>query len=56
MDFWNTELKSLSAIIKPENIPSKTVIKKLGFKYVDNRLVSYDGYMCNLYYYKLYNN
>lgn len=54
--FENTQLKSLVAIVKPENIPSKIVIEKLGFQYVDTRLVSYDGDMCKFCYYKLYNN
>ncbi|MEW8995915.1 GNAT family N-acetyltransferase [Clostridium sp.] len=54
--FENTELKYLTAIVKPENISSKTVIKKLGFNYVDNRVVLYDGQMCKFDYYKLYNS
>jgi ribosomal-protein-alanine N-acetyltransferase len=52
--FKNTELKILTAIVKPENSSSKAVIGKLGFEYVDARLVSYDGAMCNFNYYKLY--
>jgi [ribosomal protein S5]-alanine N-acetyltransferase len=54
--FENTQLKSLVAIVKPENIPSKIVIEKLGFEYVDSREVLYDGDMCKFEYYKLYNN
>ncbi|WP_346939422.1 GNAT family N-acetyltransferase [uncultured Clostridium sp.] len=54
--FENTELKYLTAIVKPENISSKTVIKKLGFNYIDNRIVLYDGEMCKFDYYKLYNS
>jgi ribosomal-protein-alanine N-acetyltransferase len=54
--FENTQLKSLTAIVKPENIPSKIIIEKLGFQYVDTRLVSYDGEMCKFNYYKLYND
>lgn len=54
--FENTQLKLLAAIVKPENTPSKIVIKKLGFKYFDTRLVSYDGDMCKFNYYKLHNN
>lgn len=54
--FENTELKYLTAIIKPENISSETVIKKLGFNYSDNRVVLYDGQMCKFDYYKLYNS
>ncbi|WP_346885603.1 GNAT family N-acetyltransferase [Clostridium sp. UBA4395] len=54
--FENTELKSLTAIVKPENTSSKTVINKLGFNYVDDRVVLYDGEMCKFNYYKLYNS
>lgn len=54
--FENTELKSLTAIVKPENTSSKTVINKLGFNYVDDRVVLYDGEMCKFDYYKLYNS
>jgi len=43
--------------IKDINIQqSKTVIKKLGFNYIDNRVVLYDGQMCKFNYYKLYNS
>ncbi len=56
MGFENTELKSLTAIVKPENTSSKTVINKLGFNYVDDRVVLYDGEMCKFNYYKLFNN
>lgn len=54
--FENTQLKSLVAIVKPDNIPSKIVIEKLGFEYVDIRIIPYDGHMCKFNYYKLYNN
>lgn len=54
--FKNTELKSLTAIVKPENIPSKAVIQKLDFEYVDTKVIPYDGDMCMFDYYKLYNN
>jgi ribosomal-protein-alanine N-acetyltransferase len=54
--FKNTELKSLTAIVKPENIPSKVVIEKLSFQYVDTKLIPYDGHMCKFDYYKLYNS
>lgn len=54
--FKNTELKSLTAIVKPENIPSNIVIKKLGFEYVDTKVIPYDGHMCKFDYYKLYNS
>ncbi|HCQ88546.1 MULTISPECIES: GNAT family N-acetyltransferase [unclassified Clostridium] len=54
--FKNTELKSLTAIVKPKNISSKTVIEKLGFDYVGTKLISYDGDMCEFNYYKLYNS
>lgn len=54
--FKNTELKSLTAIVKPENIPSKTVIEKLGFEYVDTKVIPYYGHMCKFNYYKLYNS
>jgi ribosomal-protein-alanine N-acetyltransferase len=52
--FKNTELKSLTAIVKPENIPSKVVIEKLGFEYSDTKVIPYDGHMCKFNYYKLY--
>lgn len=52
--FKNTELKSLTAIVKPENIPSKVVIEKLGFEYADTKVIPYDGHMCKFNYYKLY--
>lgn len=54
--FENTELKDLTAIVKPENIPSKTVVGKLGFKCIDTRVIPYDGQMCKFDYYKLYNS
>ena len=54
--FENTQLKVLTAIVKPENIPSENVIKKLGFEYVDTREIQYDGNMCKFNYYKLYNS
>lgn len=54
--FKNTQLKSLVAIVKPENIASKSVIEKLDFEYVETRLVSYDGHMCKFDYYNLSNN
>ena len=54
--FKNTELKTLTAIVKPENIPSYAVIKKLGFEYVDTKVIPYDGHMCKFDYYKLYNS
>ncbi|MCB2342411.1 GNAT family N-acetyltransferase [Clostridium estertheticum] len=54
--FENTQLKSLTAIVKPENITSKIVIEKLGFEYVDTKVIVYDGDMCKFGYYKLYNN
>lgn len=53
--FKNTELKALTAIVKPENIPSKAVIEKLGFEYVDTKVIPYDNHMCKFDYYKLYN-
>lgn len=54
--FENTQLQSLTAIVKPENIPSKIVIKKLGFEYIAAKLIPYDGELCTFNYYKLYNN
>lgn len=54
--FKNTELKDLTAIVKPENIPSKAVVEKLGFKCVDTRVIPYDGHMCKFDYYKLYSS
>ncbi|MEW8956022.1 GNAT family N-acetyltransferase [Clostridium sp.] len=54
--FENTQLKHLVAIVKPDNIPSKIVIEKLGFEHVNTQMVHYDGAMCKFNYYKLYNN
>jgi len=54
--FKNTELKELVAIVKPENIPSNAVVKKLGFQNVDTKMVQYCGEMCKFIYYKLYNS
>lgn len=54
--FENTKLKSLTAIVKPENIASKIAIEKLGFEHVDTKVILYDGDMCKFNYYKLYNN
>ncbi|WP_055665989.1 GNAT family N-acetyltransferase [Desnuesiella massiliensis] len=54
--FKNTKLKSLTAIVKPENVSSKITIEKLGFEYVDTKVIPYDGNMCKFNYYKLYNN
>lgn len=54
--FKNTEVESLTAIVKPDNIPSNVVIEKLGFKNVDTRVIPYDGHMCKFNYYKLYKN
>ncbi|MGG7163446.1 GNAT family N-acetyltransferase [Clostridium ihumii] len=52
--FKNTELKELVAIVKPDNIPSNTVIKKLGFQAFGNKVAKYCGEMCKFNYYKLY--
>lgn len=52
--FKNTELKELVAIVKPENIPSNAVVKKLGFQNVDTKMAQYCGEMCKFNYYKLY--
>lgn len=54
--FNNTQLESLTAIVKPENTSSKIVIEKLGFEYVDTKVILYDGYMCRFGYYKLHSN
>lgn len=54
--FKNTELKNLTAIVKPENIPSKAVIEKLGFECVDTKVIPYDSQMWEFDYYKLYNS
>jgi ribosomal-protein-alanine N-acetyltransferase len=54
--FENTRLKSLTAIVKPDNIPSKVVIEKLGFEHIDTKVIPYDGDMCKFNYYKLYYN
>ncbi|MDF2673736.1 MAG: putative acetyltransferase, gnat family, partial [Clostridiales bacterium] len=52
--FKNTELKELVAIVKPENIPSNTVVKKLDFQNVGTKIAQYCGEMCKFNYYKLY--
>lgn len=51
--FQITNLDSLSAIVKPDNIPSKKVLQKLGFVYHENRILPYDGEMCTFEYYTL---
>ena len=43
---------SLSAIVKPENKPSRRVIEKLGFAYCDTRILAYDGEPCVFAYFK----
>ncbi|MEW8995760.1 GNAT family N-acetyltransferase [Clostridium sp.] len=53
--FENTKIKSLTAIVKPENIASKVTIEKLGFEHVDGKIIPHDGDMCKFNYYKLYN-
>lgn len=37
----NEQLKNLVAIVKPNNMPSQAVIKKLGFKYADTIMVNH---------------
>lgn len=54
--FKNTELKNLTAIVKPKNIPSKTVIEKLGFECVDTKVILYDSQACKFEHYRLYNS
>lgn len=54
--FKNTELKELVAIVKPENMSSNAVIKKLGFQKVGTKMAQYCGEMCKFNYYKLYNS
>lgn len=49
--FENTATTRLSAIVKPENIASEKVIKKLGFIYKDTRMLEYDGRICKFNYY-----
>lgn len=49
-------LKRIIAVVKPENIPSKAVIEKLGFECVDTKVIPYDSQMCEFDYYKLYNS
>jgi ribosomal-protein-alanine N-acetyltransferase len=53
--FKNTELKELVAIVKPENMSSNAVIKKLGFQNSGTKMAQYCGEMCKFNYYKLYN-
>lgn len=53
--FKNTELKELVAIVKPENMSSNAVIKKLGFQNVGTKMAQYCGEMCKFNYYKLCN-
>lgn len=52
--FEKSGLDMLSAIIKPENTASKRVIEKLGFVYVDSRILPHDGKMTSFDYYRLY--
>ncbi|SHJ37352.1 Protein N-acetyltransferase, RimJ/RimL family [Clostridium cavendishii DSM 21758] len=54
--FENTKIKSLTAMVKPENIASKLAIEKFGFKYFDSKVIPYNGGVCKFNYYKLYNN
>lgn len=49
--FKNTATTRLSAIVKPENVASEKVIKKLGFIYKDTRMLEYDGGICKFNYY-----
>ena len=44
--FDNTQITSLTAIVKPENLPSARVIKKLGFDYTQTKVLPYDGKPC----------
>lgn len=41
------------AIVKLDNIASNKVIQKLGFVYVGERSIDYDGKMTDFYYYRL---
>lgn len=54
--FKNTSLHSLTAIVKPDNIPSKNLTEKLGFKYINTKLMPCGDELCAFNYYKLYNN
>lgn len=52
--FEKTGQDMLSAIIKPENEASRRVIEKLGFIYVDTRMLPYDGEDTTFDYFRLY--
>jgi RimJ/RimL family protein N-acetyltransferase/phospholipid N-methyltransferase len=52
--FEKTKLDMLSAIIKPKNMASRRVIEKLGFAYVDSRILPYEGKPTSFNYYRLY--
>jgi len=55
--FEKTEQDVLVAIVKPENIPSQHVIKKLGFtKHSVRRVEDENGVDCDFDYFQLYHN
>lgn len=52
--FFNTRDQSyLCAIVKISNIPSQKVIEKLGFEFLEEREIEYDGKLMMFNYYKL---
>lgn len=54
--FKNTKIKSITAMVKPGNIPSKITMEKLGFEHVDAKVIPYNGEPCTINHYKLYNS
>jgi [ribosomal protein S5]-alanine N-acetyltransferase len=53
--FKNTPAKYLVAIVKHENKASSRVIEKLGFIYLGEKEIDYDGKMTDFHYYRLDN-
>lgn len=51
--FENTKVKSLIAMVRPDNTASKNVIEKLGFEFSDTKLIPYNDGFCTFNYYKL---
>jgi RimJ/RimL family protein N-acetyltransferase len=52
--FFNCNIDCLVAIIKPTNPASRRVIEKLGFKWVEQRELEYDGDITHFNYFRLH--
>jgi RimJ/RimL family protein N-acetyltransferase len=53
--FSNCKIKYLVALIKPNNIASYKVIEKIGFKFIEQRELDYNGKLTIFNYYRLNN-